>query len=116
MKILAALLSRKMPTEPVPFQEILPLRLKSRVSGKGDNQSDVCCIYEMSVMFACLKEHEFNQSLCGKEIEKFQKCYLEYSTKRRTRKEKEAKGSIIMGERDFSHKQLNRMLKNFPQK
>jgi hypothetical protein len=30
--------------EPVPFQEILPLKLKATVSGKGDKTSGLYCI------------------------------------------------------------------------
>jgi len=40
----------------VPFQEILPLRLKNSVSGKADSGNDVACLQEMGVLFACLKD------------------------------------------------------------
>lgn len=103
-----------MPTEPVPFQEILPLKLKSRVSGKGDNTSNVSCVYEMSVMFACFKENEFNQSLCSKEIDTFKKCYNTHITNTKNRKEKETKGVLTPGDKQLSHKQLNKILKMFP--
>lgn len=110
--ILAA--ARSPGKEPVPFQERLPLRIKNRVSGKGDNRTDVCCIYEMSVMFACFKENEFNQSLCGKEIDNFQKCYKEHVTKKQQKKEREAKGILTPGDKKMSSRQINQLLKGFP--
>lgn len=100
--------------EPVPFKEALPLKLKQRVSGKGDNQTDVCCIYEMSVMFACFKENDFNQSLCSKEIENFQKCYTVNKRQKEQKKEREAKGILTPGDKKMSSKQLNQLLRGFP--
>lgn len=116
MRILAALaaIRGQQPKEPVPFQEILPLKLKPTVSGKGDKSSDVCCIYEMSVLFACFKDNDFNQTPCAKEIEAFQKCYKNHVETTKSKKEKEAKGILIPGEKRLSHKQLNTLLRKFP--
>lgn len=100
--------------EPVPFKEILPLKLKQRVSGKGDNRTEVCCIYEMSVMFACFKETDFNQSLCSKEIENFQKCYEKTKTEKDLKKQREAKGILTPGDKKMSSRQLNQLLRGFP--
>ncbi|KAJ8934128.1 hypothetical protein NQ314_013587 [Rhamnusium bicolor] len=114
MRIAAALLARGNPKEPVPFQEILPLKLKPRVSGKGDKTSEVCCIYEMSVMLSCFKDNEFNQSLCSKEIEAFKKCYTNNLETKKAKKEKEAKCMLTPGEKSLSHKQINLLLRKFP--
>ncbi|XP_018561759.1 coiled-coil-helix-coiled-coil-helix domain-containing protein 1 [Anoplophora glabripennis] len=116
MKIISALLARGNPKEPVPFQEILPLKLKPVVSGKGDKSSDVCCVHEMSIMLSCFKENEFNQSLCSKEIEMFKTCYKNHMDTKRLKKAKEAKGILTPGEKSLSHKQINVLLKQFPNK
>lgn len=108
------LVARGNPKEPVPFKEMLPLKLRPTVSGKGAKTSDVCCIYEMSVMFSCFKENEFNQSLCSKEIESFQNCYKNHMHTKKARKDKEAKGILTPGEKQLSHKQINTLLKKFP--
>ncbi|XP_069680864.1 small ribosomal subunit protein mS37 [Periplaneta americana] len=100
--------------EPVPFQEILPLRLKKSVSGKGDKTSDVACLYEMSLMFACFKNNDFNQALCSKEISNFQGCYKDYMDKKRIKKDREQKGILVPGEKKLSHKQLNVLLSKHP--
>lgn len=114
MKILGALWARGNPKEPVPFQEILPLKLKPTVSGKGDKTSEVCCLHEMSVLFACMKNNDFSQQLCSKEIEAFQRCYKTTLTQKHTKKVKEAKGILTPGEKHLSHKQINKLLKMFP--
>lgn len=115
MKISQVLAAARVPAkEPVPFQERLPLRLKDKVSGKGDNLSEVCCLYEMSLLFACFKRNEFNQALCSKEIESFQKCYRETTARKLERKEKEAKGILTPGEKKMSAKQINQLLRKFP--
>lgn len=115
MRILPALwVARGNPKEPVPFQEILPLKLKGSVSGKGDKTLDVCCIQEMSILFACLKQNEFNEKLCSKEIQSFQNCYTDYMQKKSVKKQKEAKGLLTPGEKKLSHKQVNKLLKSFP--
>lgn len=102
------------PTDPVPFQERLPLKLKEGVSGKGDKLKEVSCLHEMSVLFACFKRNEFNQALCSKEIESFQKCHTEATARKIDRKEKEAKGILTPGDRKMSSRQINQLLKAFP--
>lgn len=114
MKIISALLVRKNSREPVPFQEILPLKLKPVVSGKGEKSSDVCCIYEMSVMLSCFKDNDFDQSLCSKEIDMFKTCYKNHMETKRGKKAKEAKGILTPGEKSLSHKQINMLLRQFP--
>lgn len=100
--------------EPVPFQASLPLKLKPLVSGKGGKISDVCCIYEMSLMLACLKDNEFGESGCGKEIENFKNCYINHLTSKKNKQDKEAKGILIPGEKNLSPKQVNSLLKCYP--
>ncbi|CAG9857390.1 unnamed protein product [Phyllotreta striolata] len=115
MRIFPALLvARPKPVEPVPPKQMLPLQLRNNVSGKGGKTSDVCCIHEMSIMFACFKENEFNQQLCSKEIERFQKCYKDFTHDKLRKEEKEAKGILIPGEKKMSHKQINSLLRKYP--
>lgn len=84
------------------------------MSGKGDNRTDVSCLYEMSVMFACFKLNDFNQTLCSKEIENFQTCYKEATKRKADRKEKEAKGILTPGDKKMSSRQINQLLRAFP--
>lgn len=101
-------------TEPVPFVSILPLKLRSSISGKGGKMSDVCCIYEMSLMFSCFKQNEFAEGSCSKEVDNFKKCYKNHLETKKTKLAKEAKGLLTPGEKSLSPKQVNILLKMYP--
>nr|XP_036223253.1 coiled-coil-helix-coiled-coil-helix domain-containing protein 1 isoform X2 [Bactrocera oleae] len=97
----------------VPFQEILPLRLKNRVSGKADSSSDAACLQEMGVLFACLKDNEFVEKYCNKEIQQFQKCYKFYADSKFEAKKTVNQGIITPG-KNLNYKQLNKYMRRFP--
>lgn len=101
-------------TEPIPFQEILPLKLKNKVSGKGDKNKSVSCLHEMSILFACFKDNDFSQTICANEIANFQKCHKAALDKKYLEKEQELKGIMKPGQKDLSHRQVNRILKGYP--
>ncbi|KAL1514250.1 hypothetical protein ABEB36_003537 [Hypothenemus hampei] len=107
--------ARVMQKEPIPFQEILPLKLKATVSGKGTKTSSVCCIQEMSVLFACLSSNEYEQSPCQREIESFKKCYNDYTREKAKKIDRDMKGILTPGEKNLTPKQLNLLLKSYPQ-
>ncbi|XP_052867298.1 uncharacterized protein LOC128273391 [Anopheles cruzii] len=97
----------------VPFQEMLPLRLKNHVSGKTDKTSDVACLQEMAILFSCMKTNDFNESLCTKEVGSFQRCYKGFLDKKTLKKETSSKGMLVAG-KDLNYKQLNKVLKKYP--
>lgn len=97
----------------VPFQEILPLRLKNRVSGKADSGSEVACLYEMSLVFACLKNHEFAEKYCEKEIGQFKQCYQSHIDQAYAAKTRGNLGIITPGNK-LNSKQLNKYFRRFP--
>lgn len=66
----------------VPFRALLPLKLRNRVSGKSDRQKLAPCIQELTALFAKMKEHEFDEQLCAKEIETLRKANRDYLTSR----------------------------------
>ncbi|GAB6028498.1 Serine/threonine-protein phosphatase 6 regulatory subunit 3 [Chamberlinius hualienensis] len=108
---------RRPQLEPVPFKEILPLAIKDKVSGKGGRTTDVVCIQEMSVMFSCLKSHEFNEIRCGKEIQGFQNCITQSNESTRKALEIEKKlgaEKVIPGSTSLNARQLNHFLRKFP--
>ncbi|XP_050100611.1 uncharacterized protein LOC126581170 [Anopheles aquasalis] len=115
MRVATALLRVRKPQNEsdVPFQEVLPLRLKNHVSGKTDKTSDVACLQEMTVLFSCLKTNDFNESLCAKEVGNFQQCYKGYLGKKSAKKETSGKGVLVAG-KDLNYKQLNKVLKKYP--
>lgn len=97
----------------VPFQEILPLRLKNRVSGKSNSTSEVACLQEMAILFACLKDNEFVERFCSKEIANFQGCYKNFLDKNYKAKQTENQGVVAPG-KNLNYKQLNKYLRKYP--
>jgi hypothetical protein len=83
------------------------------VSGKVDSQSQVACLYEMSLLFAKLKETEFNEKKCTVEIETLNKAHIDAMNKAREDKLKNA-GQISTVGKLLNSKQLNRYFKKFP--
>uniref|UniRef100_A0A1B6CUY9 CHCH domain-containing protein n=1 Tax=Clastoptera arizonana TaxID=38151 RepID=A0A1B6CUY9_9HEMI len=115
MRITPAVLKRSwLPAEKVEFQEILPLKLKTSVSGKGEKSNNVACIQEMTILFSCLKQNDFDQGKCNSEINNFQKCYSVFCKEKFERKELDKKGLMSPGSKDLNHKQLSYLLKKFP--
>lgn len=108
--------ARRYQKEPVPFQMLLPLALKKTVSGKSDKMKEAACMQEMTVLFACFKKNEFDQSQCAKEISSFQGCYKAYMDKMQTQREQGKKGILVPGEKNLTHRQMNQLLKSFPPK
>lgn len=98
----------------VRFEELLPLKLKNKVSGKGDRSKDRACVHEMSIMFACFKKNEFDQSRCSAEIDKFQVCASKYYTDKFKRKQDIREGNISIGKDNLTPREVNYLLKKFP--
>lgn len=97
----------------VPFDQMLPLALRDRVSGKGGRTSNVACIQEMTVLFACLKNNEFNEVPCAKEISNFNGCYKTYLDVNFEHKQERRKGGVSIG-KDLHSRELNVYMKKFP--
>ncbi|XP_055837850.1 uncharacterized protein LOC129906202 [Episyrphus balteatus] len=97
----------------VPFKALLPLSIRNRVSGKSDSSSDVACLQEMAVLFACLKDNEFAEKLCPKEIATFEKCYKVHMDKKFEAKKTDSLGIVAPG-KDLNYKQLNKFMRFYP--
>ncbi|XP_059618793.1 small ribosomal subunit protein mS37 [Phlebotomus argentipes] len=98
----------------VPFKEMMPMRLRDSVSGKGGQDSNVACLHEMSVVFACLKGADFNESACAREIGSLKKCYKVFLETKAKNKAEDKAGTVVTG-RNLNYKQLNKYLRLFPQ-
>ncbi|GAB0092060.1 uncharacterized protein DMENIID0001_070180 [Sergentomyia squamirostris] len=116
MRIPSVVLLQKTPPQnekTVPFKEILPMKLKNQVSGKGGATNDVACLHEMSVLFACLKGADFVESACSKEITSLKKCYKGFLDTKSQRKVDDKSGSVVIGQK-LNPKQLNKYLRLYP--
>lgn len=97
----------------VPFKALLPMRLRNFVSGKSDRTAEVPCLQELSVLFASLKNNDFNESFCTKEIEKVQNAHVAHLNKKFANSQILTKGVVSTG-RDLTFRQLNKYLKGYP--
>lgn len=85
----------------------------SSVSGKMDNQKKVACLHEMSVLFAAMKNNDFNEKSCAKEIEALKEANIAALNKAREEKMKNS-GQISTIGHKLNSQQLNRYLRKFP--
>ncbi|KZC07618.1 PREDICTED: uncharacterized protein LOC107185896 [Dufourea novaeangliae] len=63
----------------VPFREYLPLSLKDSVQGAARKSSEQNCLYEMTLLFTCLNDSNFENQLCGNQIKSLQECMKNYT-------------------------------------
>lgn len=96
------------------FKEILPLKLRNRVTGKGSTMSNVACVHEITLLFNCFKLNDFNESKCAPEIERMQKCFTENRIEKRQKAELDKVGDLAPGSSRLSTKQLNKLLRHHP--
>lgn len=82
------------------------------MSGKVDSQVSVACLQEMSIVFAAMKDNEFNEKHCQREIQALHKANIDAMNRAREDKLKNS-GQISTIGKDLNSKQLNRYLKKF---
>ncbi|NWW86242.1 CHCH1 protein, partial [Rhynochetos jubatus] len=51
-----------------------PLVLADKVANRREVPGEATCITEMSVMMACWKQNDFNDTACAEEIRMFYDC------------------------------------------
>ncbi|KAK2718512.1 small ribosomal subunit protein mS37-like [Artemia franciscana] len=107
--------NRRPQREPIRFWPILPMKLKNSVSSKSERATDSMCLQEMSLMLACLKRNEFDQSVCSKEIQEFSKCTVAQMEQRQLRLKQNSEGFVAAGEKKLPVQQLNRYLEKHQQ-
>ncbi|XP_064644854.1 small ribosomal subunit protein mS37-like [Lineus longissimus] len=100
-------MSRYVYTPPVPE------KLANAVSGKGDRVQGNLCLQELSLMLACWKDNDYSEVPCAKETQAFEKCW-HTALVEKARRQKISEGTII-GKGPMSSKQVNSLLKRYPQ-
>ncbi|XP_056616955.1 coiled-coil-helix-coiled-coil-helix domain-containing protein 1 [Triplophysa dalaica] len=68
----AKLLSRQQ-GRPV-LRPIKPLALKNEVANRRLRKGEATCVTEMSLVMACWKQNDFNNTVCSKEVTAFYTC------------------------------------------
>ncbi|XP_018011728.1 uncharacterized protein LOC108668963 [Hyalella azteca] len=101
---------------PFPFVPIRDLKLKDRVSGKFDQETNTKCLHEMAVLLACYKKHDFAQAPCAVEATSLTNCHNKIREEIVTRKAKEKVGDMNPGAKRLNRRQVNSLLQRYPQK
>ncbi|XP_033222033.1 coiled-coil-helix-coiled-coil-helix domain-containing protein 1 [Belonocnema kinseyi] len=98
----------------VKFQPILPLQLKNKVSGKSDTDKEKGCLYEISVVIACLSKHNYENKFCEKEVKEFNNCFTTHMAKVRALKKNRDKGVLTPNAKSLNHREINMLFRRFP--
>lgn len=65
---------------------------------------------------ACLQKHKFENKFCNNEINKFNECFSNYMAKKTALKANREKGILTPNADYLNHRELNILLKKFPNK
>ncbi|KRZ27850.1 Coiled-coil-helix-coiled-coil-helix domain-containing protein 1 [Trichinella pseudospiralis] len=96
------------------FREILPLALKNCVSSKSDRVQPKICVYEMTMLLACLKKNEFDNSECSEEMKAFNECFEKEKAAAIELKNSLKEGLLIPGSHKLSFSQVNQLMQQWP--
>ncbi|XP_008560842.1 coiled-coil-helix-coiled-coil-helix domain-containing protein 1 [Microplitis demolitor] len=99
----------------VKFVPQLPLALRNRVTGKNSKQNEKGCLQEVSIVLACLKDNDFENSMCTKEIDDFNNCFKTYTKNKEFAKAEARKGNLVPGAKNLKYMQINKLLSMHPQ-
>ncbi|KRY85303.1 Vesicle transport through interaction with t-SNAREs -like protein 1A [Trichinella pseudospiralis] len=96
------------------FREILPLALKNCVSSKSDRVQPKICVYEMTMLLACLKKNEFDNSECSEEMKAFNECFEKEKAAAIELRNSLKEGLLIPGSHKLSFSQVNQLMQQWP--
>lgn len=85
------------------------------MSGKVDTIEKVPCLHEISILFASMKDSDFDEKQCKKEIENLKNAHEQAEIDRKELKAKNTGMAVTTG-RKLTPIQLNKYLKLFPLK
>lgn len=92
----------------------LPFRLRDRVSGRKTETAGKSSIQETTNLLITLRNHDYNEQYCQKEIERLQAANQADYDAWQARKE-QSKSRAYQPGRDLKGLQLNKFLKKFPE-
>lgn len=98
----------------VPYKVANELSLKNYVSNKSVGIAEKGCLHELSLLLTCLRENEFDNFNCPKELKSFENCnkkYLQLSAELKASHNKFVPDANI---KILSSKQKNYLLKLYP--
>ncbi|KAF1527374.1 Coiled-coil-helix-coiled-coil-helix domain-containing protein 1, partial [Eudyptes chrysocome] len=88
-----------------------PLVLANKVANRREQAGEAMCITEMSVMMACWKQNNFNDTACAEEIRMFYDCVAKAEKERKNQNEEDA----LSPRGNLTSSKVNKLLRRFPQ-
>ncbi|XP_043592586.1 coiled-coil-helix-coiled-coil-helix domain-containing protein 1 isoform X1 [Bombus pyrosoma] len=98
----------------VPFYEVMPLKLKNRICGSTIRTLEDKCLYEMTLLFGCWKENNFEDSMCNKEMKNLYECYNKYMKNTAMKKELQRIEIPNPNAKNLTSKQITYLLRMYP--
>ncbi|CAN8216468.1 unnamed protein product [Coccothraustes coccothraustes] len=86
------------------------LALADKVANRREQSTEATCITEMSVMMACWKQNDFNDTPCAEEIRMFYDCVAKAEKERKNQNE-----DTLASRGNLPSSKVNKLLKRFPQ-
>uniref|UniRef100_A0A5S6R2L0 CHCH domain-containing protein n=1 Tax=Trichuris muris TaxID=70415 RepID=A0A5S6R2L0_TRIMR len=96
------------------FKELLPMTLGNKVSAKSEHVRERVCLHEMSLLLACLKKAEFDNSHCTAEVTSFNECFARERQSVAELKKAVKEGLLIPGAQRLTFAQVNQLLAQWP--
>ncbi|XP_015187805.1 PREDICTED: coiled-coil-helix-coiled-coil-helix domain-containing protein 1 [Polistes dominula] len=100
----------------VPFKVADELALKDYVSCRSVGLAEKGCLHELSILLTCLRENEFDNFNCSKELTSFENCSKRFAKLSSELKASHAKSVPDPNSKVFSSKQINYLLKLYAKK
>ncbi|NXC74316.1 CHCH1 protein, partial [Anhinga anhinga] len=88
-----------------------PLVLANKVANRREQEGEATCITEMSVMMACWKQNDFNDTACAEEIQMFYDCVAKAEKERKDQN----KEDTLSPRGNLTSSKVNKLLRRFPQ-
>ncbi|XP_031831607.1 small ribosomal subunit protein mS37 isoform X2 [Nomia melanderi] len=98
----------------VPFRAYKPLVLNDYVKGGGSAATEKNCLYEISLLFNCLQDNDFDDKSCGEQIKNFNSCVQNYKQTKCTQKKSRLLKMPEPGSNTYTSGQLTYLLKKYP--
>ncbi|NWI28384.1 CHCH1 protein, partial [Sula dactylatra] len=88
-----------------------PLVLANKVANRREQEGEASCVTEMSVMMACWKQNDFNDTACAEEIRMFYDCVAKAEKERKDQN----KEDTLSPRGNLTSSKVNKLLRRFPQ-
>ncbi|XP_014602380.1 PREDICTED: uncharacterized protein LOC106785977 [Polistes canadensis] len=98
----------------VPYNVAEELSLKNYVRCKSVGVTEKGCLHELSVLLTCLRENEFDNFNCSKELTSFENCSKRFAKLSADLKASHSKSVPDPNSKVFSSKQISYLLKLYP--